>query len=117
LLPSFGELINVIGTFALVMGTFIIFRSETLQQGYHFIGNLFTSSLFTIPDIMPWYILLLIGFFLIVEWSGRENEFAIASFGLKLNTQIRWGVYLVFSVLILYFNFYNTKTDFIYFQF
>ena len=117
LLPSFGELINVLATFTLVMFTFIIFRSESLQQGYHFIHNIFTRSLFTTPDIMPWYILLFIVFFLTVEWSGREYEFAIAYMGLKLNTQIRWGIYLIFSVLILYFNFYNTKTDFIYFQF
>ncbi|HXB44395.1 MAG TPA: MBOAT family O-acyltransferase, partial [Puia sp.] len=117
LLPSFGELINVLATFTLVMFTFIIFRSESLQQAYHFIHNIFTRSLFTTPDIMPWYILLFIVFFLTVEWSGRDYEFAIAYMGLKLNTQIRWGIYLVFSVLILYFNFYNTKTDFIYFQF
>ncbi len=117
MLPTFRELVNMLVTFSIVMLTFIIFRSDSIQQAYHFIHHLFTASLFTIPEIANWYVLSLIGIFLILEWFGREQEFAIAHMGIKLNRQFRWAVYLLFSVLILYFNFYNTKTDFIYFQF
>lgn len=117
LLPSLRELINMLATFVLVMLTFIIFRSDNLQQAFHYISSLFTKSLLSIPDIAPWYLLLLIAVFLMIEWSGREYEFAIASMGLKLKQQVRWAIYLACSMLILYFNFYNTKTEFIYFQF
>jgi hypothetical protein len=54
---------------------------------------------------------------LIVEWIGRENQFALEKFGLKWKRPVRWIFYLAITCLIVS-NFFSVKPmEYIYFQF
>lgn len=58
---------------------------------------------------------VLICIFLVVEWLGREDQYAIARVGVKLNRPLRWAVY--YSLLVVIFYYSGAKQEFIYFQF
>ena len=64
---------------------------------------------------MPLYTIALIAFFIVLEWLGREKEFAIEELGWNWGKPIRWSFYL--SLCLLIFLFSGTKQAFIYFQF
>ena len=54
-------------------------------------------------------------FFVLLEWFGRKERYAIEKFGLKFNIIIRW---LFYSILIIsLFIFGGDQQEFIYFQF
>jgi hypothetical protein len=53
--------------------------------------------------------------FVLIEWSGREQQFAIARIDLKLPTVLRWGFYYLLLIAIFYFA--GPQQPFIYFQF
>jgi len=125
LLPSFREFINVMGTFTLVMLTFIIFRAGTIRHAFTYLSKIFLT-LFTKTSVVEgwnfvyWKIgfalpLLLI-FFLFIEWIGREQHYAMAHLGLKWHKLIRWAMYYSIILLILYY-IDGPEKQFIYFQF
>ncbi len=71
LLPSLSEFLNMIFTFAFVMFTFVIFRSESVMDSFNFYGKMLSFSLFSMPEISSnseaIKFFLVIGF-LIAEW-------------------------------------------------
>jgi D-alanyl-lipoteichoic acid acyltransferase DltB (MBOAT superfamily) len=116
-LPTIREFIAVGITFSLTVFAWIFFRAQSLTHAFSYISEIFSSSLFTIPkgaDMNLSIIFFLIVFFLI-EWFGREEQFAIAQLGKKWYTPFRWAMYYGIIVII----FYCTDKDqqFIYFQF
>ena len=76
-------------------------------------------SLLTIPHFTniesPVPIFFLTGIFLIVEWLGRKNQYAIAHLGIKWYRPLRWLMYCVLVLTIFYFT--KGEEQFIYFQF
>jgi hypothetical protein len=60
-------------------------------------------------------LLLLICLFIIIEWFGREQQYAIAHFGSKWPRPLRWVIY--YSIIIAIFYFAGEKQQFIYFKF
>ena len=58
---------------------------------------------------------MLIGIFLIIEWVGREHQYAIENIGLLRAKFFRWILYCLLAVMIFLFS--GTKQEFIYFQF
>ena len=59
--------------------------------------------------------LILIIFFIVVEWLGRSEQYAIESCGMKWKKIYRWSFYFVIIALIFVFN--GKEQQFIYFQF
>jgi len=116
--PSLRDAMNMIITFSLTTFAWIFFRSESLHQAFAFIGNIFSVSFFSIPDISKKVVPLLglIIFFISIEWFGRENQYAISHIGLRKHYLIRWSF---FSFILLLIGVYmqTTETPFIYFQF
>ena len=53
--------------------------------------------------------------FIIIEWIGREEQFAIAKFGIKLPKVLRWSFYYALVIAIFYYS--GSDQQFIYFQF
>ena len=99
LLPSLKEFFNILITFGLTVLAWIFFRAESMSHALAYLQGIFSSSFFTIPrvegkntDILLLFILL--GFFIIVEWLGREEQFALANFKRRLGFSFRWGFYL-----------------------
>lgn len=53
--------------------------------------------------------------FLLIEWIGREDQYAIEKVGLTWNRPLRWSFY--FGVIASLFIFSGQEQEFIYFQF
>ncbi|MCG7856540.1 MBOAT family protein [Flavihumibacter sediminis] len=117
LIPSGREFLSMVLTFALTVFAWIFFRAENLTEALSYIAGIFSTTLFTVPEIWPVSLLILLMIFLIIEWIGRENQFAIADMGLHWPRPVRWATYYVFGTLIFYFAASQTQQQFIYFQF
>ena len=119
LFPSFLEVINMLGTFTLVAFGWIFFRAENIDHAVSFIKHMISRSIFSIPNLPIRELLITLGLlvlFLILEWLGRENEYAIETLFVKQPRIFRWGFYA--GLIFLIGMFMQTKeTPFIYFQF
>ncbi|MCC9062582.1 MBOAT family O-acyltransferase [Flavobacterium piscisymbiosum] len=117
--PTFKEFIAIVTTFSLTVFAWIFFRSDSVGHAISIITKIFSKSLFSIPNLsdigLKPILMILLTAFIIIEWIGREEQFAIAKVGLKLPKAIRW----VFYYAIVYFIFYfaGSEQQFIYFQF
>jgi alginate O-acetyltransferase complex protein AlgI len=116
-LPSFKECISMLLTFILTVFAWIFFRSQSVYQAYHIILKIVSKSFLRIPEFhndltKPTLIMLFV--FIIVEWRGRAQQYAIASV-LKKHQKTRWLLY--YSIIIAIYTCSGTKQQFIYFQF
>lgn len=117
-LPSFKEFFSMAITFLLSVIAWIFFRSDNLSQAFGIVGEIFSISLFTKPDLpgvglMPPTIILIV-FFVFVEWLGRKNHFAIEKI-FSRNAIPRFLFY--YLLLVLLFLYKGKEQTFIYFQF
>jgi alginate O-acetyltransferase complex protein AlgI len=121
LLPSIKDAASMLFTFALTVFAWIFFRAESLSHAFSYIKGIFSKSLLAIPYYSgigkSITLVAIIIFFLIIEWLGREQQFAIAQLGIKRKKVIRYSFYYLLILLICYFSLGKTNQDFIYFQF
>lgn len=106
-------------TFSLTVFAWIFFRAENIKHALNYISVIFSDSLFTVPKFPGMYkaleTLFLIAGFVLVEWIGREQQYAIANIGIKWYKPFRWGFYFILSLMTLLFS--GSQQEFIYFQF
>jgi D-alanyl-lipoteichoic acid acyltransferase DltB (MBOAT superfamily) len=119
LLPTFKELYSMLLTFGLIVITWIFFRAENISHAFSYISEIFSSSIVNTPsfffnDNTSLNMALILGFVLI-EWFGRENNYAIEKLDLKINKFFTWTFYLILIATIFIFNGQDHK--FIYFNF
>lgn len=114
-LPSPTELLQITLTFSLTTLAWVFFRADSITDALTYISNIFTSSLFTFPTVFPKKIVLAIIIFTIIEWLGRENEYAIANFKIYRYSILRYGFYYVLIFFIIFYR--GKEQQFIYFQF
>ncbi|MES2847634.1 MAG: MBOAT family O-acyltransferase [Bacteroidota bacterium] len=118
--PSLKELLSIVGTFCLTVFAWIFFRAESMQHAFSYIGNMFNKTLFSIPQFegreAAIVTLVLCAFFIVIEWMGREHQYALASIGFKWPKLLRWGFYS-FIVFLMGMYMSTSETPFIYFQF
>ena len=120
ILPNMRELINMVITFLLTLIAWVFFRAESLEHAFSYLATIFSSSFFTLPEFDAEIayiaqILILITFFIIIEWRGRMNEFAIAKLGFHKKRMVRLSFY--FGIIFLIILFLGKEQQFIYFQF
>jgi len=121
MLPNYKELGNMIITFTIVMLTMVFIRAENSLHAFTFIGNIFSPSVFSIhaADFSGCFaiiaVMLLIPFF-IIEWIGREQDYAIEGIQNIKSKTIRWICYS-FIVFLIGAYVQTEGTAFIYFQF
>ncbi len=117
LLPTFREAVSIAATFCLACFAWIFFRAQTLGDAFHFVRGIFSKSLFEAPDMLnlPRRLLVLMALFMVVEWAGREQPFAIARLGLGAPRPVRLAFYYGLAACLFYFA--NAGQTFIYFQF
>jgi len=116
LLPNYREMLGMIVTFGLVVVGWVIFRCTTIKEAFHYIKGMFSRSLFQFPNLnMPWYLVVLVVFFFIVEWCGREDDFALRSLATSWPRLARWSFYYAMVFAIFYCT--GSSQQFIYFQF
>jgi len=114
-LPTIKEVFQIGVTFGLTVFAWIFFRANNIEHAISYISDIFSSSLFSIPKILPKTLFLLISIFWLIEWFGRAGQFAIEKINFKLPKILRWGFYYIIVFVIFYFS--GKEQHFIYFQF
>lgn len=123
-IPSFLDFLKMARTFLLFTFGLIIFRATNIEHAWHYIHNMFidiysfTGYFETVKLVyrevgLP--ICLLILFFFITEWFTREKEFALQKLGVNWKRYIRYSMYFLFIMTILWLG--GKEEPFIYFQF
>ena len=119
LLPTMKEFFQITITFTLAVFAWIFFRAENITHALSYISGIFSKSLFSIPTITPRFpvliIIILIIIFTIIEWLGREQQYAIAKLGTRWKSSLRYAMY--YAIIIAIFWFAGKDQQFIYFQF
>ena len=116
-LPSFRELLSMSTTFMLTVFAWIFFRAENLNHAFEYIYNLFSFSKTNNSSIgfESYIVLMILIFFMLIEWLGRNNQYAIEKFTKWINKPVRWLFYLIITLIV--FLFFGKEITFIYFQF
>jgi alginate O-acetyltransferase complex protein AlgI len=112
--PSIREFFAIVVTFGLTVFAWIFFRAESVGHAFSYISEIFSGSLLTVPFVKPILILLAI-IFLVIEWLGREDQYALANFGVKWPKAMRLAFY--YLIVLAIFLFAGGEQQFIYFQF
>lgn len=119
-LPTIKELLSMLTTFFLTVFAWIFFRAESVSQAFSYINRIFTKELLKLPVIIgsgkkELLVILLTMIFVIIEWIGRRNEYAIEKLFISNKRWIRWGFYYI--ILLVIFLMAGKEQEFIYFQF
>jgi alginate O-acetyltransferase complex protein AlgI len=118
-LPSIKELASMLLTFSLTMFAWIFFRANNIGHAISYVSEVFSTSLFTFPSFagvdngITTMVLLVI--FVLVEWKGREGQYAISHLGVKWFRPVRYIMY--YAIIMSIFWFGGKEQQFIYFQF
>ena len=106
-------------TFSLTVFAWIFFRANNLGHAVSYISEILSPSLFSIPDFAnmkrAFTLIILVCVFILIEWVGREQQFAIANLGLKWKRPLRYAMYYAIILTIVWFG--GKEQEFIYFQF
>ena len=118
-----GIISMVIGGYLQSIGwgvlAWVFFRAENIGHAFNYLSTIFSKSLFTIPHFTGMRhgltTLILIFGFIIIEWFGRSEQYAIARLGITWKRPIRYAMY--YSIILAIFWFMGEQQQFIYFQF
>lgn len=117
--PGIKDFVSIVITFGLTLLAWIFFRANDLSHAFNYLGEIFSASFITIPDFKGveniWPLVILVAVFIIIEWFGREEQYAIAGLGLTWKKPLRWAFY--YSIVMVIFLFAGKEQQFIYFQF
>ncbi|SNQ44081.1 Membrane bound O-acyl transferase MBOAT family protein [Cellulophaga lytica] len=114
-IPTFKDLVKMLLTFSLTVFAWIFFRALNLEHALSYIVGIFNYTVFSTPEVAPFFLNFYILSFLIIEWLGKNNDFAIEKLFVKRNRVIRWTFYMLIVFVII--GNVSNQQDFIYFQF
>ncbi|MBN1448250.1 MAG: MBOAT family protein, partial [Bacteroidetes bacterium] len=115
LLPTLRESVQVATTFLLTCLAWIFFRAPSVSDALRYLGGMFSSTLFSPPDLaFGWYPLIAV-LFMAIEWVQRDRQHALQLEGFAFPVSLRWGIYYAVTLLILFSG--GEPQSFIYFQF
>ncbi len=117
-LPTFKELLSILTTFSLTVFAWIFFRAENLGHALQYASDILQhpSSFLSFSVYLRYKtIIVLLGAFMIIEWLGREGEYALEKLVLRWKSPVRYTFYYSIAYAILWFG--GKEQQFIYFQF
>ncbi len=120
-LPTGKETLLILTTFSLTVFAWIFFRAESVGHAIQIISEIASLSLFSIPafdirgEVRFFVTLALLFVFIIVEWQGREYQYAIQETGFTWKKPFRYAMYYSIAFAIIWF--LGEEQEFIYFQF
>jgi alginate O-acetyltransferase complex protein AlgI len=122
-LPGIREFSSILFTFGLIVFAWIFFRSNDLHQAFQFISDMLSGIIDKKTAITAWqivldnspYLIIIITFFILMEWIGRESRFAIECIPDKWHISLRILFYYLLTLAIIFFA--GKEEQFIYFQF
>tara|TARA_R110002073_G_scaffold108336_5_gene243511 strand:+ start:92560 stop:94011 length:1452 start_codon:yes stop_codon:yes gene_type:complete len=119
-LPNYKEFFFMLLTFSLTVFAWVFFRAENLDHAIHYVSSIFSKSLFVLPSInqglsssLDTIVLVLV--FIIIEWFGRDRQYAISHLGKKWKKLFRMAFY--YAIIFAIFWYGGKEQQFIYFQF
>lgn len=119
ILPNFKEATSILITFILTVFAWIFFRANGVRHAVNYISEILSLSFFTLPNFVGIYnsfiTMFIIFIFLLIEWFGRERQFAISNLGSMWTRPFRHAFYYALIISILWFG--GKEQQFIYFQF
>lgn len=115
LFPSIKEFFSILSTFLITVLGWIFFRAESVQHAIAYLAGIMSPSIFSLPEILPLYLAILIAIFITIEWIQREQEHGLSFENRSLSVPFRWSTYLILAALVA--SFFGTENSFIYFQF
>ncbi len=119
LLPSLKEGCSMLMTFSLTVLAWVFFRASSIEHAFEYLAGIFSPSLFTYPGYSGMEdsltTLVLCALFMLLEWQGRTQLYAIERLGLTWKRPWRWAFYYVLILAIFLFG--GEQQQFIYFQF
>lgn len=117
--PNIKEFSFMLLTFGLTVFAWIFFRANNIGHALNYISEILSPSLFTIPKFAGMFnalvTIILVAIFVIIEWQGREGQYAISKLGIKWKRPLRYVMYYAIIIAILLFG--GKEQQFIYFQF
>lgn len=121
MLPNLKELMMMGITFILTMIAWVFFRADSALHAIEVLSKIASTTLFEYPLLSNLYsalvTIILIGAFMLVEWHGRSDEYAIEKIKVSIpSNTVRWIAYFSLGLIIVIFGNFN-KTEFIYFAF
>lgn len=118
-LPNYKEFFQMFLTFGTTVFAWIFFRAENISHALDCINGILSPSIFEIPHFMGRKRAVLVMFltilFVLIEWKGRESQYAIEKIGLMWRSPLRWAMYI--GIVFIIFCFGGEEQQFIYFQF
>ena len=120
-LPDIKEFVQITVTFTLIVLAWIFFRADNLTHAMTYLGTIFSTSLFSIPvfdgRLRAIRTIMIIVVFILIEWKGRERQYAIQQTSLKTRPLATGGIAYAILLSIILFGNTGTAVEFIYFQF
>ena len=113
--PSVKEVFQISITFWITVLAWIFFRAENIQHAMSYISTIASKSLFSIPEIRPTNVIVLLFVFISIEWLGRRSLYALEHIGLNWKRSFRLTFYYIIIFMIFWFS--RNEQEFIYFQF
>jgi D-alanyl-lipoteichoic acid acyltransferase DltB (MBOAT superfamily) len=114
-LPTIRELVQMGATFFFTIVAWVFFRSESLKDALVFLWRMATKWKLEVPNYYSkstWVFVLL---FIVLEWIGRRDKYAIQYFLGTKHWLLRWLFY--YAIVMFVFLFATKEKEFIYFQF
>ncbi len=115
LLPSVKELILMGLTFMATVMAWVLFRADSLSHAMAYYKGMFSSSIMSLPEIRPTFLLVFLFIFVVVEWFGRRRQYAIEILWVSYPRWVRLSIYYVIVMIIFLYG--SKEKEFIYFQF
>lgn len=122
--PSIKEFSLILITFSLTVFAWIFFRAENIGHAADYINRMvaglihkssYIETIFLLNRKIGFAIIPLLISFVLIEWHGREQQYAIARLGLKWPRPVRYAVYYLLITSIFLIG--GKSQEFIYFQF
>ncbi|MFN3917699.1 MAG: MBOAT family O-acyltransferase [Flavobacteriales bacterium] len=114
--PSFLEFFSIASTFMLTCIAWIFFRSSSLTEAITYLEAIFTKlSLPRNLDLFKKYMIVILLFWLVLEWLGRKDGVHKFISNIK-SSRARYAIYLLIIFILLIYGSFE-ETEFIYFQF
>ena len=123
-LPSIKEFSSIALTFGLTVIAWVFFRAENIGHALEYIYDMFSGlavygnyyKSYRMLFIKIGYPFILISIvFILIEWLGRKDQFAISNNISKLSKTLRYLAYYLLIASLLWFG--GKEQQFIYFQF
>ena len=119
-LPTIREFFKITITFSLTVLAWVVFRADNISHAINYLTTIFSESLISLPSFpqmkLAFYTLLLIGLFLLIEWLGRDKQYAIENINSIKSKYLRYCFYFGIVFLIMFMGNFK-ENQFIYFQF